>query len=695
MSKNENGKLLLFNDEKNKLLEAEQRLMNEGIIFQRRIFSHKKDNNKNDKLKSNNVKNNLSIKLSEQYIYKKENNININNIPNSMRSKKTSFTKSHHLSNDFSKYCIKKNNYLNTNITGSPYFSKSPQNNNNNNKNNLKHNSYKKNKNNSQQKSLNDKYFKESNIHLNGNLSPRIEKTNIKLENGYMSPNDRKKSYVNSYKSRGSVYENQKFNYKKWNKITVNNIFDKDINNEENESSNNGIEKDNNGLIYNKNDIKVNDNGIQEILIQNIKKDKKGKINDIPRNRKKDKNNNILVNSYIDKNNIFNYCKQMRNLALTKENKKNFTGETMNGLKFDQIIRSPENKKNIQINKANSLKKNKFPNDKHDSIDGIMIGNIYRRDSFCDLKVQKNLTQNKISKNHYKNNINTSKKKDTKYNLENKNIYRNNFHNYKSNTNCELNTQVIKIKNSKLLDFIKSNEEKNINNNDDNINNNINKKEIIANKYKEKDIIKEEDNDIKYNLYENLNEEIFNSNAELFNEKEKGTNYTFDNKCEIDSEPSFRILNNCNNNIFDNSYTIGKINKTNNNINNNNENPNSLKHKIFTKKKRGGLNIKVNSPDKDNKIIDNNCNNIINMNNIYKIAEKENIPDNINKYKGDYFELAKICANQEKIISDLVKNVQQLNNKICDKDLCINELNNQLYSIKYDLLNTLQKTNSK
>ena len=66
-----------------------------------------------------------------------------------------------------------------------------------------------------------------------------------------------------------------------------------------------------------------------------------------------------------------------------------------------------------------------------------------------------------------------------------------------------------------------------------------------------------------------------------------------------------------------------------------------------------------------------------------------------NKFNGDYFELAKICVNQEKIISDLVKNVQNLNNQICDKDLCINELNNQLYSIKYDLLNTLQKTNGK
>ena len=63
-------------------------------------------------------------------------------------------------------------------------------------------------------------------------------------------------------------------------------------------------------------------------------------------------------------------------------------------------------------------------------------------------------------------------------------------------------------------------------------------------------------------------------------------------------------------------------------------------------------------------------------------------------YGGNYLELAKICANQEKIISDLVKNVQKLNSQICNKDLCINELNSQLYSIKYDLLNTLQKTNN-
>ena len=129
-------------------------------------------------------------------------------------------------------------------------------------------------------------------------------------------------------------------------------------------------------INYNKNDIKVNDNGIKEIFIQNIKKDKKGKINDIPHNRKKEKNNNILIKSYLDKNNIFNYCKQMTNLALNKDNKNNFTRETVNGLKFEQIIRSPEINKNIQINKAYSLKKNKSLNKKSDSINRIKVDNI-------------------------------------------------------------------------------------------------------------------------------------------------------------------------------------------------------------------------------------------------------------------------------------------------------------------------------
>ena len=70
------------------------------------------------------------------------------------------------------------------------------------------------------------------------------------------------------------------------------------------------------------------------------------------------------------------------------------------------------------------------------------------------------------------------------------------------------------------------------------------------------------------------------------------------------------------------------------------------------------------------------------------------IESNNNINNKEYMELAQKCAKQEKIIYDLMNNVQQLNSQIYDKDLLINELNNQIYSIKYDLLNTLKKTNS-
>ena len=728
MLKNEISNLLLTSDEsvnKNinlKLLEAEQRLMNEGIIFKRRIFSHKKEA-KNEKLKKNNPNKNLSIKLTEQYLYKKEkdkeNNQNYTNIPmNLSLSKRSSFIKNTHMPiNDYTKFEIKTSNYKKSNINTNPYYCKSP--NNANNKNILKYNSSKKYKNNSK-KSFNNIYLKENkdnkniknkdnyNILINSNNSPRVTTTNTKLQNGYISPIDKSKYYLNIYRNsnnstnrdnkdnRYKKYEEQKFNYKKWNKITINNIFDKekDKDRDKNKNKDNDIHLDNYGekekkKIYNKSDIKINDNGIQEIVIQNFKKEKKPKINEIPCDRKKNKNNNIMINSYLDKNNIFNYCKNMSNLALNKENQNlnNFTQETVNGIKFDQIIRSPEIKKSIKINKTNSLKKYKSSHKKSDSMERILFdnkNNFYSRDSYSELKIQKTSSKNKSSsKKAYKNaNINSNKKIDNNYNIENQNIFRNKY-NLRSNSNSELNTQIIKIKNSNLLDFIKNT------NSSNNINNiTKSKKEVKINKYKEENIIKQDDNtDVKNNLYENLNEEIFNTNTDLLAEKEKGlNNYTFDNKCEIDSEHSFKVLNNYNN-IFDNISVKTKISQ-----NNINENSSSLKHNIFTKKIIGGINIKNNHLNVIN-LSEKNYNKKINkINDI----EKENISNNINnKFNGDYVELAKICANQEKIISDLVKNVQQLNNQICDKDLCINELNNQLYSIKYDLLNTLQKTNSK
>ena len=98
MSKNENANFFLLNNENRKLLETEKRLINEGIIFKRRIFSHKKENEE-DSLKSTNIKKNLSIKLNEQYIYKKENSINYNNMPiNTLKGKKSSFMKQSYLS---------------------------------------------------------------------------------------------------------------------------------------------------------------------------------------------------------------------------------------------------------------------------------------------------------------------------------------------------------------------------------------------------------------------------------------------------------------------------------------------------------------------------------------------------------------------------------------------------------------------
>ena len=700
MSKSENMNLLLItNDNKNKninvrLLEAEQRLMNEGIIFKRRIFSHKKYI-KNEKLKGANSKKNLSIKLTDEYIYKKEinkeNNQNYANMPsNSFHSKKSSFIYNSHSSiNDFAKHEIKKTNNKKLNITSNPYYCKNTHYNSN--KNILKHNSGKKLHNN-QEKSLNKIYFKdkENNLLKNGTFSPRVSTNNIKLENGYLSPVERSKYYINTYRSRDNRdsrynrYEEQRFNYKKWNKITINNIFDKEKDNYD-EKENNFKEKK--GKMYNKSDIIINENGIQEIVIQNIKKERKTKVNEIPCNKKKNKNNNIMISSYLDKNNILNYCKQMSNLALTKDYKNNFSTETVSGLKFDQIIRSPEMKRNIKINKTNSLKKYKSSNKKSDSMERIISDHNYsRKDSFSEIKSQKTSSKNKSSsKKPYNNYINSNKKTDNKYNLEEQNIYRNDY-NLKSNSNSELTTQIIKIKNDKLLDFIGDNDTNNINNS---------KNKVIMTKYKDEDIIKEDYIDIKNNLYENLNEEKFNTNTDLLTEKEKGyNNYTFDNKYEIDSEQSFKILNNYNNNIFDNASVKSKIKQ-----NNINEAPYSLKYNIFTKKIIGGINIKNNHLNNDFNLSEKNIKHKINNK---KDKGKENISNNNidddyknNQFNGDYVELAKICANQEKIISDLVKNVQQLNNQICDKDLCINELNNQLYSIKYDLLNTLQKTNSK
>ena len=705
MSKNKsNHNHLPFKDDNQKLLETEQRLINEGIIFKSRLLNHKKEA-ENPSIKRN-YKKDLSVKLNDKNPSKKHNGIYSNNIPISSKgNKKLSFTKFNHISeNNNSKESIKKNNKKDSNKNIN---------------NILKHNSYKgssKYKNKSHQKSLNFVLnYNDKIIHRTGNTSPRI--SNIYLENGLISPIERYKYQINTYRDIENGNEQQEFNYKKWNKIIINNIFDK-----EKKKSKENTQKSIKDDIY-KNE---NGNGIQEIIVNNIKKQKI--INDIPKNKEKNKTKkkNITKSkgNIIERNNLFNYNKQISNLALSKDNKSNYIGQTLNGLKCDyfgspyNINKMPE-KNNIYKN--NKIKKNKSANKKSKSSEKI---NSYipkpHYFSFKELDL-KNHNKKVLSKNNYLNLSNLSPKSNANISINSNNnkIDNENNLNYINNNKkkealiSQINTQIIKIKNNKLMQYIKADDANNLNlneegNNDTNINKN---KEIVFNKEKVKDLNEVENITTKNDLF---SEEIFNSNTDLFTEKDKG--YTFDNKLEIDNtESSIKIINNCNNNIFDNNNTTTFISK-----NISKDYPYSPKNNIFTKKIIGCVNIKPNNKNNINNKSNININNNINNNLIEqnynnkenKIDEKEvifniktdnnyknndNIIDNNKKNDNnnkEYMELAKICANQEKIISDLVRNVQQLNSQICDKDLCINELNNQLYSIKYDLLNTLQKTNN-
>ena len=242
------------------------------------------------------------------------------------------------------------------------------------------------------------------------------------------------------------------------------------------------------------------------------------------------------------------------------------------------------------------------------------------KSKFYNLNI-KNINQCKakrISKISLKNNINN---KANIFNIENLDLMSNNSQNNMKdvgeNKSNKLFTQEIKIKNSRLIDYMK--------------------------KIKTK---KEEENlNSSYNNTNFISINTFNKNGK----RKRNLSFNFFNNNNEESNPL--IYSN------DDSYT------NNNNI-------------TFLS---------------NGSIFSNNNNNF----NGKKVIFNRKIDYKKNRSNEDYFELAKICQNQEKIISDLVKNVQNLNNQICDKDLCINELNNQLYSIKYDLLNTLQKTNGK
>ena len=552
------------NVKKNKLSEIEENPVKEGIIFKKRILSiNKRDNNKSNAIKNNfsfkNMKKNFSIKFSKQNIKNNE-SFNESMIPlNTLKKKSLLYKKS-----------------INSPITDrNTYGAKGKLNSNSNSK---------------------FKYHKKLNIQspkiilnlpendiyaYNGHISPRIPKIifqsgNILQYSGQNIPRNPIPKYQNNPK---------KMNYRKYNKIIINNIFEMNKNKENNMNFNNIINK------------------------KNMKK----LINDIPKNK----------GTLKKRNSFCNYSKQITHFALQKGKNKN----TNNKYLPQQTQQKNYNNENILYelySPRNNYKNNNTNNNTNSTIKSYYETTNKNKELLTDgnININSNYEQyktNRISKISLKHSIN---KKINKYNLENLDILQNNktsLNNIKQdkNKNKKLETEEIKIKNSKLLDYMKKSKS---NKKEQSLNTSLNYLNFNVNSTYD-----------KYSKRKrNLSFNIFNS----FNPDNNPLLFSNDDSC----------MNNNNNMTF---LSNGSIFSNNNNINE--------KRVIFNR----------------------------------KIDYKKN------KFNGDYVELAKICANQEKIISDLVKNVQCLNNQICDKDLCINELNNQLYSIKYDLLNTLQKTNGK
>ena len=523
----------------NILTEIEEHPIKEGIIFKKRILSiSKRDSNiiKNN-FSFKNMKKNFSKKFYEQNIKNNE-TFNESIIPlNSFRKKGLFYKKHIHSPTTDRNKDINEKEKITSPNTNSKF-----------------------------------KYHKKLNI-----KSPKIilnlpEKENI-IYNGHISPRIPKIIFQNdlSQFQRKTMRPNpveKNFNYKKYNKIIINNIFD--FHNKEKENDMNNM---NNTNIINKN--------------------KKKSIKNIPKN----KNN-------LNKRNI-NYSKQITHFALKKGKNNNYIPQnTYQNYEKDKYnislgVYSPRNNiNNNNISTRNSIKQYyKISNNNICQSNNSNINNITQNK-------EKPIT--KISLKHCLNN-----NKLNKYNFDNLDINSDN-----NNKTKKLFTQEIRIKNSKLIDYMKKSKskekEEKINSSLNNLNLNINKSLDKYGKRKR---------NLSFNIFNSYNAD---SNPLLFSNDDSNTN---------------------NNNIT--FLSNGSI-FSNNNI--------SEKRVIFNR----------------------------------KIDYKKNKYNN-----GDYLELAKICANQEKIISDLVKNVHNLNNQICDKDLCINELNNQLYSIKYDLLNTLQKTNGK
>ena len=556
------------NVKKNKLQEIEENPIKEGIIFKKRILSiNKRDNNKSYIIKNNNfslknMKKNFSMKFSKQNIKNNE-SFNESLIPlNSLRKKALLYNKN-----------------INSPITDrSTYYS------------NEKFNSFNINNitNNTNSKF---KYHKKLNIQ-----SPKIilnlPENDIYNYNGHISPRIPKIIFQSSDIPRYTG-QNQKIpkkiSNKKYNKIIINSLFETNKNKENNMNINNII---------------------------NNKKNGKKIVNEIPKNKM----------SLKKRNSFCNYSKQITHFALQKNKNSNNNNKYLSQYTQQQNyndenilyeLYSPRNNYNYNNNTNSNIKNYYKTSNKNKEL--FTDGNIGINNNINNNNNEQYKTK-RISKISLKHSINN---KINKFNLENLDILQNSKNslnnNFKQNKNKKLVTQEIKIKNSKLLDYMKKSKS--------------NKKEP--------------------NLNSSINNLNFNIEAtyDKYSKRKRNLSFNIFNSFNPDSNPL--LFSN------DDSY-----------INNNNINMTFLSNGTFFSNNNNSINEK--------RVIFNR-----------KIDYKKN------KFNGDYVELAKICANQEKIISDLVKNVQSLNNQICDKDLCINELNNQLYSIKYDLLNTLQKTNGK
>ena len=372
----------------------------------------------------------------------------------------------------------------------------------------------------------------------------------------------------------------------------------------------------------------------------------------------------------------------------------------------DNVNKKYNNKYNkIIINNIFGINKEKENDINYTNINYNVKQNNKKKKSNNNVKTNEIPKSNNIKK---RNNLNNYSKQVTHFALHK---FNNNNSGILRRTSPKNNKEIINKTIQKY--FISSNKDREINKT--NVTNNSRKKSRTTfDKLNIKNILKYKNGNLskislKHNINNNKTKKLNLENLILLQNNNKSNNIKENKNQKLVTE-EIKIKNS---KLID-YINKSKLNKRDDNLNSSYNNLNFNMNNTFDKqgKKRRNLSFNIfNNYNNFNPLLYNNDDSCTNNNisllsngsilcNNNAIKEKRvlfnrKIGYKKNKFSGDYFELAKICVNQEKIISDLVKNVQNLNNQICDKDLCINELNNQLYSIKYDLLNTLQKTNGK